>query len=82
MDKPIFEKGKPLPKRNQNRCKYRWLAEMQVGDSFVCPQENVQVIRQLSYLKRKKTAANWLPDGFKIASQKIDDSFYRVWRVA
>ena len=82
MDKPVFEKGIPLPDKNQSRSKYHWLAEMEVGDSFLCPHQDAHAVRQLSYLARKEKSANWLPDGFKISWQKMEDGLYRVWRVA
>ena len=83
MDKPIFEKGIPLEKR-QARSKYYWLAEMEVGDSFTCSPQHKYAVTQLQYrsYRGKKKNADWLPDGFKLATKKIDNGLYRVWRVA
>ena len=78
MDKPVFEKGIPLPPEGgSQRSKYYWLAEMEVGDSFTCGQKDCANVRQAGYSKSLQ-----LPQGFKLSYQKIDDGLYRVWRVA
>tara|TARA_Y100001938_G_C7957160_1_gene362312 strand:- start:372 stop:620 length:249 start_codon:yes stop_codon:yes gene_type:complete len=80
MEKPDFEKGIPLPRKAGKRSKYYWLADMEVGDSFRVPYKKCSAIRNSIAGNR----GYWLPDGFKLATQKIDDDeeggIWRVWR--
>ena len=80
MEKPDFEKGIPLPRNTSRRSKYYWLADMEVGDSFLVPYKKYAAIRNAALSNR----AHWLPDEFKLATQKIDDDeeggIWRVWR--
>ena len=82
MDKPVFEKNLSVPKAKGRQSRFRWLAEMEVGDSFTCSHEDCQNIRQLVYLRRENKMAKWLPGGFRITGRKSEDGLYRVWRVA
>ena len=82
MDKPVFEKGIPLPVKGASRCKYYWLAEMEVGDSFTCSAPVMRAVTQLSHSRRSNGGAHWLPNDFKVSTQKIGKGLYRVWRVA
>ena len=83
MDKPVFEKDIPAPKRGPRKSKYYWLAEMEVGDSFTCSVKEYKAVGQVPYSRnRKSSLASWLPPGYKLCRLKIGDDLYRVWRVA
>jgi hypothetical protein len=84
MDKPVFEKDIPLEAGPTRRSKYYWLADMKVGDSFTCSHQDKRGATQLQYYnyRGKKKLPVWLPDGFKLATKRIGDDLYRVWRVA
>jgi len=79
MEKPIFEKGIPVPAEGGCRAsKYYWVREMEVGDSFTCSQKEMNTVRQLTHGER----APWLPKGFKLETRKIENGVYRIWRTA
>ena len=79
MDKPVFEKGIPVPAEGGYRAsKYYWVREMEVGNSFTCTHKQYNAIRSLTYGGR----APWLPEGFKLESRKIGNGVYRIWRTA
>ena len=84
MDKPVFEKDIPLERGPTRRSKYYWLADMEVGDSFTCSHHDKRGVTQLQYpnYRGKRKLPVWLPDGFKLATKKIDNGLYRVWRVS
>tara|TARA_R100001086_G_scaffold172867_1_gene94639 strand:+ start:264 stop:503 length:240 start_codon:yes stop_codon:yes gene_type:complete len=79
MEKPVFEKGIPVPAESGYRLsKYYWVGEMEVGDSFPCTHKQYNAIRQLTQGER----APWLPEGFKLETRKIENGVYRIWRTA
>ena len=81
MEQPDFEKNIPVPKQGEYRqSKYYWVAEMEIGDSFTCSHKDYSQIRQLGYNKDRRIS--WLPESFKIATRKIDNGLYRIWRIA
>ncbi len=82
MDKPAFENDIPVPTRGGDFSKYYWLKEMEVGDSFTGSIEEYTALAQVTYSKRQKKGAAWLPDGFKIQRRKIGKDLHRIWRVA
>ena len=78
MEKPDFEKRIPLPEKDEyRRSKYYWLAHMEVGDSFTCSHQDYKRIG-----RRFNTPVSWLPENFKIATRKIDNGLYRIWRIS
>ena len=79
MDKPVFEKGIPVPAGGGYRgSKYYWVCEMEINDSFTCTHKQYNSIRQLTQGVR----APWLPEDFKLEARKIENGVYRIWRVA
>lgn len=78
MIKPNFESDVPLPPygRRGRKSRYIWLKELDIGQSFVCDKRNALVI--MTCFRRVK----YLPEGFTLASQSIDHSETRIWRVA
>tara|TARA_R100001086_G_scaffold59030_1_gene27022 strand:+ start:304 stop:546 length:243 start_codon:yes stop_codon:yes gene_type:complete len=80
MEKPDFEKKIPVPERNEyRRSKYYWLAYMEVGDSFTCSGQDY---KRISARFGTPDGPSWLPESFKIATRKIDNGLYRIWRIA
>ena len=79
MEKPVFEKGIPVPTGGGYRgSKYYWVGEMEINDSFTCTHKQYNAIRQLTQGER----APWLPEGFKLEYRKIQNGVYRIWRTA
>ena len=82
MEKPDFEKRIPVPEKDEyRRSKYYWLADMEVGDSFTCSHQDYKRIGR-RFNNQGQTPVSWLPENFKIATRKIDNGLYRIWRIA
>jgi hypothetical protein len=70
----VIEKGIPTPERKAQQTRYPF-PQMDVGDSFVVPQEVIENVRMAaSQAARRK--------GLKFATRRIDAAHYRVWRLA
>lgn len=81
VDKPVFEKNVPVPAQGTYaHSKYYWVAEMEIGDSFTCSHKYYSQVRNVTAHKGKPVS--WLPDGFKIATRKVGNDLYRIWRIA
>lgn len=75
MNKFVIEKGLPMPEFSASGrpAKYPF-SEMQVGDSFVLPEDQLIRIRS--------AAANWgTRQGKKLSVRQLKDGSYRCWRL-
>lgn len=68
-----IEKGVPPPEQI-SKAKYPF-PEMEVGDSFVAPQSDIDKVRfAAGQMARRK--------GMKFATRRMDDGTYRIWRLS
>ncbi|QDP58268.1 MAG: hypothetical protein Unbinned8622contig1005_9 [Prokaryotic dsDNA virus sp.] len=80
MRKPVIESNVPRPAADRGRChKYKWLAEIEVGQSFTAPKSAVQ---KLDQAYRKMLQGGHLPAGYKLSRRTLDGGTMRVWRIA
>ena len=77
MKKPKFDSHVSIPKVDKGpEPKYSWLAEMEIGQSFLTDLRTARTIHANCYKGRK-----YLPDGFRVSIKKEGDKT-RVWRIA
>ena len=80
MIKPQIDKGVTVwPQERPRTSKFEWLAELEVGDSFVV--SNADAARIMSATVTGKRGG-WLPENYSIARRKESDTQTRVWRMA
>lgn len=71
-----IERGVPMPNpiKEFARTKYPF-GQMSVGDSFKIPNEIIRSARNSAYLYGMR-------NDMKFSCRRIDDTHYRVWRIA
>jgi len=81
MRKPVIESNIPVPSVIQRGqpMKYKWLEEVEVGQSFTAPKATVQ---KLDQAYRKMVENGHLPKGYKLSRRTLDGGTMRVWRIA
>ena len=80
MRKPVIESNVPRPAANLGSPhKYKWLAEIAIGQSFTAPQATVQIVDQ-AY--RRMEEGGHLPAGYKLSRRTLEGGIMRVWRIA
>lgn len=80
MRKPVIESNVPRPPANLGSPhKYKWLAEIEIGQSFTAPKSAVHKVDQ-AY--RKMVEGGHLPAGYKLSRRTLDGGMMRVWRIA
>lgn len=77
MEKPKFDSNVPMPPHNKGpKPKFAWLAEMEIGQSFVTDLKTARQIHSSCYKNPK-----YLPAGFKMRMQTKNNET-RIWRIA
>tara|TARA_R100001082_G_scaffold51063_1_gene27735 strand:+ start:803 stop:1039 length:237 start_codon:yes stop_codon:yes gene_type:complete len=78
MKKPNFDDDVSMPVHHKGPkpTKYVWLAEMEIGQSFVTDLKTARQICSVCYKNPK-----YLPAGFKVRIQTKGNET-RVWRIA
>ena len=81
MRKPVIENNIPIPPRmgTASSCKYAWLNEVEVGQSFLTDKKAITSLDQ-SY--RSMVARGFLPSGYKLSRRTLEGGNIRVWRIA
>lgn len=83
MRKPVIESNIPIPPRfsgtDAKSCKYAWLNEVEVGQSFLTDKKAITSLDQ-SY--RSMVARGFLPAGYKLSRRTLEGGTIRVWRIA
>jgi hypothetical protein len=73
MNRPVIEKGIPLPSEKNKMSIWReWLVELEVGDSFAVPEKVLTVSNYTSRASKEMSR--------KFVCRTIEDGRTRVWR--
>jgi hypothetical protein len=79
MIKPPIEKDIPVTPLERSRgSKWSWLAELEIGDSFTCSDNDAP--RVTAAVAQAKKYGH-LPEHYKV-SRRPEGERYRVWRVS
>ena len=80
MIKPQIDKNVTVwPQERKRASKFAWLAEVEVGDSFVLSNADAARIMSATITGKR---GGWLPETYSIARRKESDTQVRVWRMA
>ena len=80
MIKPQIDKGVTVwPQERKRDSKFAWLAEVEVGDSFVVSNSDAPRIMSATVTGKR---AGWLPESYSIVRRKESETQVRIWRMA